>query len=209
MREPDVSAPATAQLSACDELRVEPARLDDLPDVRAAYAHARAIQRWEGAIVWPEFTDESIIADVERGSLYRVMDRDQLVGVFSVAYEDAAIWGTLERGEHLYLHRIARAETYPGRGLVAAVLAWAREQRHALGRTGLRLDTWASNTTLVGYYERQGFRVVTRRQMGFDPRLPPHYHGNEYALLEEVPDAQADEDGASKEARLPVGDADR
>jgi ribosomal protein S18 acetylase RimI-like enzyme len=112
------------------------------------------------------------------------MDGNALVGVFSVSYEDEAIWGAHERGEHIYLHRIARAATYPGRGLIGAVLAWARVQCRTLGRAGLRMDTWASNEALVAYYERQGFRVVGRRRIGMEPRLPAHYHGNEFTLLE-------------------------
>jgi ribosomal protein S18 acetylase RimI-like enzyme len=153
--------------------------------VRAAYADARAIQRDQGATLWPEFADASILAEVEAGRLFRVMDGDALVGVFSVAYEDEAIWGERERGEHVYLHRIARAATYPGRGLIAAVLAWARAHCRALGRAGLRMDTWASNEALVAFYERQGFRVVARRRIATEPRLPAHYHGNEFTLLEE------------------------
>jgi ribosomal protein S18 acetylase RimI-like enzyme len=165
-------------------MRVEPATRDDLPAIRAVYADARAIQRGQEAILWPEFTDASIIAEIEGGRLLRVMDGDALVGVFSVAYEDQAIWGEHERGEHIYLHRIARAATYPGRGLMAAVLDWAREQCRVLGRAGLRMDTWASNEMLVGFYEQLGFRVVGRRRIGAEPRLPPHYHGNEFTLLE-------------------------
>ncbi|MEO8623957.1 MAG: GNAT family N-acetyltransferase [bacterium] len=157
----------------------------DLNSVHAAYADARAIQREQGATLWPEFTDASILAEIEAGLLFRVMDRDALVGVFSVAYADEAIWGDHERGEHIYLHRIARAATYPGRGLVGAVLTWARTHCRALGRAGLRMDTWASNEALVAFYERQGFRVVSRRRIDDEPRLPVHYHGKEFTLLEE------------------------
>jgi ribosomal protein S18 acetylase RimI-like enzyme len=166
-------------------MRVEPATPHDLPAVRTAYADARAIQREQGAILWPEFTDASIHAEVDAGRLLRVMDGDALVGVFSVAYDDEAIWGEHERDEHIYLHRIARAATYPGRGLLSAVLAWARAQCRALGRAGLRMDTWASNEALVAFYERQGFHVVGRRRIATEPRLPAHYHGTELTLLEQ------------------------
>jgi ribosomal protein S18 acetylase RimI-like enzyme len=132
----------------------------------------------------PSSRTNPYVAEIEAGRLFRVMDGDALVGVFSVAYEDAAIWGEHERGEHIYLHRIARAATYPGRGLIAAGLGWAREQCRALGRAGLRMDTWASNEVLVAFYERQGFRVVGRRRIGVEPQLPAHYHGNEFTLLE-------------------------
>lgn len=166
-------------------MRVEPAAAFDLPDIRAAYADARAIQREQRAILWPEFSDESILAEIESGRLFFVRDADVLAGVFSVAYEDEAIWGVQERGEHLYLHRIARAASYPGRGLIGSVLDWARAHCRTLGRAGLRMDTWASNEALVAFYERQGFRVVGRRRIEAEPRLPAHYHGNEFTLLEE------------------------
>lgn len=167
------------------QMRVEPATPDDLPSVRAAYADARTMQRERGAIVWPEFTVAAIVAEMETARLFRVMDEDALVGVFSVAYEDEAIWGERERGAHIYLHRIARVATYPGRGFLDAVLGWARERCQVLRRAGLRMDTWASNEALIALYERQGFRVVSRRRIGADPRLPAHYHGREFALLEE------------------------
>jgi len=165
-------------------MRVVPAEPNDLPAVRDAYADARAIQEQQGAILWPEFTDDSIRAEIADGRVMRVMDGEALVGVFTVAYQDDAIWGELERGHHIYLHRIARAANYPGRGLIAAVLAWARAHCHALGRAGMRMDTWAANDALVAFYERQGFHVVSKRRIGIEPRLPPHYHNGEFTLLE-------------------------
>jgi ribosomal protein S18 acetylase RimI-like enzyme len=166
-------------------MRVEPTALEDVPAVRAAYAYARTIQLEQKAAVWPEFTEASIRTEVVTGRLYRVLDGNALVGVFSVAYEDEAIWGERERGQHIYLHRIARAAAYHGRGLVGTVLGWARMQCRACGRAGIRLDTWAGNEPLVAFYVRQGFRVVGRRHIGTDSRLPAHYHQSEFTLLEE------------------------
>jgi ribosomal protein S18 acetylase RimI-like enzyme len=145
------------------------------------------IQQAHDGEAWPEFPDAVILAEIAAGRVYRVLDGDVLAGVFSVAYEDPAIWGEHERGAHLYLHRIARAAAYGGRGLLDVVLAWARAHAHAKGRAGLRMDTWASNTALIAYYERRGFRLVERRRLPADPRLLPHYHGLELALLEESP----------------------
>ena len=165
-------------------MRIEPATQHDLGDIRAAYEHGRVIQRDQGSIVWPEFTDAAILAEVESRRLFRVVDDDAIVGTFSIAYEDPAIWGSHERGAHLYLHRIARAAHYPGRGLMDAILAWAVHECARLGRDGLRVDTWASNAALIGFYQGRGFRLVAERRLGADPRLPPHYHGNAFALLE-------------------------
>ena len=165
-------------------MRIEPATPNDLADIRSAYEHGRVTQREQGAIVWPEFTDISILGEINAQRLFRVVAEDTVVGVFTVAYEDAAIWGSHERGAHLYLHRIARAGQYPGRGLMDAILAWAHQQCMLLGRDGLRMDTWASNSALIEFYQRRGFHLVAERTLGVDPRLPPHYHGNSFALLE-------------------------
>ncbi|GJG86261.1 hypothetical protein tb265_14420 [Gemmatimonadetes bacterium T265] len=181
-------------------MRVEPARPADLPAVQAAYAAARALQRARGAAVWPDFPDAGVLAEVGAGRLLRVLDDDRvagaadtLAGVFSVTYEDAAIWGARERGAHVYLHRVARAAFRggapsgagpSGRGLFGAVLAWADAHARAMGRAGVRVDTWADNAALVGYYERAGFARVGGRRLPADPRLPAHYHGLKVALLE-------------------------
>jgi GNAT superfamily N-acetyltransferase len=125
-------------------MRVEAAAPTDLPAVRAAYAHGRRMQREQGSTVWPEFDDASILEEIRAGLLLRVLDGDAVAGVFSVAYADPGIWAEQERDAHIYLHRIARAAEYQGRGLIGAVLDWANMTCRALGREGLRMDTWAS-----------------------------------------------------------------
>jgi len=113
-----------------------------------------------------------------------VIDKEAIAGVFSVAYEDPAIWGELERGAHVYLHRIARDADWNGRALMDVILSWAAGECRSLARAGIRIDTWASNTELIAFYQRRGFTLVGHRYIGVDSRLPPHYHHNELALLE-------------------------
>jgi ribosomal protein S18 acetylase RimI-like enzyme len=165
-------------------MHVVPATPADLSEVRAAYADARALQAAHLAFQWPEFPDSWILDQMVAGLLFRVLDGDALVGVFTVAYEDPAIWGELERGAHIYLHRFARAASYRGRGLVSAIVAWAIARCEALGREGLRLDTWGHNDALIAFYEAHGFTLIDKRTMGSDPRLSPHYDGLHLALLE-------------------------
>jgi ribosomal protein S18 acetylase RimI-like enzyme len=98
-------------------------------------------------------------------------------------YEDAALWGERERHAHIYLHRIARASTYPGRGLVDAILVWAQARGEELGLEGLRMDTWASNDALIAFYGNRGFTLVGRTRIPNDSLLP-HYRGLELALME-------------------------
>ena len=164
--------------------RIDNASRDDLRDIRAAYEHARAMQRDTGFSIWPVFPDATILDEISKGQLYRVIIEDSIVGVFSIAHEDPAIWGSHECGRHLYLHRVARAAGYPGRGLMDVVLEWVADECTRLGRDGIRLDTWATNTVLIDFYLRRGFHLVEERRLGADARLSPHYHHNSFALLE-------------------------
>lgn len=165
-------------------MEVEPATRADLPDVHAAYETGRALQRAQRSVVWPAFTDGALLREIDAGTLYCVRDGSVLAGVFTVIDNDALIWGAHERNAHLYLHRITRAAEYRGRGLIDAVLAWSFDECGRRDREGLRMDTWASNAALIAYYAARGFRLVATRVMPADPRLSPHYHGIELALLE-------------------------
>jgi ribosomal protein S18 acetylase RimI-like enzyme len=165
-------------------MQVEGALPSDLASIRSCYADGRAVQRETGSPLWPEFTDAAILAEMHSGALHRVVDGDSLVGVFSAVYEDEPIWGDLERGAHIYLHRIARASSYKGRGLVDAVIAWAIAHGEARGSEGLRMDTWASNDTLIAFYRTRGFGLVGTRRIPLDSPLSEHYRGIELALLE-------------------------
>jgi ribosomal protein S18 acetylase RimI-like enzyme len=164
-------------------MQIQPATSADLPAIRAAYAHGRAMQRESGSELWPEFPDTAILAEINSGGLLRVLDGNALVGVFTAVFEDAALWGDRERHAHIYLHRIARTSTYSGRGLVDAVLAWAQARGEELGLEGLRMDTWASNEALIAYYGKRGFTLVGRTRISNDSPLP-HYRGLELALME-------------------------
>jgi ribosomal protein S18 acetylase RimI-like enzyme len=165
-------------------MQVERARPADLPAIRAAYADARAKQRATGSPLWPDFTDSAILAQMSAGTLHRVVDGDAFVGVFTSIDNDGEIWGELERGAHIYLHRIARSSSYQGRGLVDIVIAWALARAEALGREGLRMDTWAINDKLRDYYGKRGFTLVEVRSIAADSPLPANYRDNSFALLE-------------------------
>jgi ribosomal protein S18 acetylase RimI-like enzyme len=163
---------------------IQPASLSDLSRIQAAYAEGRRRQRQYGTLVWPEFPDASLIAEMQAQKLFRVMEDDAMVGTFVIAYEDAAVWGDRDRGAHVYLHRIARSPSGTSRGLLQSVIDWACAHSGELQREGVRMDTAAASSQLVEYYERAGFVIVGRHLIGPDPTLPAHYHGTEVALFE-------------------------
>ena len=165
-------------------MNIEPASISDLSCIQEVYAEGRRRQQKRGTLIWPEFSDASLIADVRERKLFRVMDNDAMVGTFTIAYEDQAVWGERERGAHVYLHRIARSPSGTSRGLLRSVVDWACAHSRELQREGIRMDTAAASRQLIAYYEQAGFVVVGRYVIGPDPILPTHYHGTEVALFE-------------------------
>lgn len=166
-------------------IRIAPATPADLPAIRAAYETARILQERTGSKVWPTFGDDEILREVAAQRVLGVFKGQALAGVFTLLDSDPVIWGNLERGEHLYIHRMARAAGCTLPGLIDIILRWTRQACCALGRSGIRMDTWACNAALVDYYERHGFTVVDRRQMPPVSSLPAHYSGIELVLLEQ------------------------
>jgi GNAT superfamily N-acetyltransferase len=56
-----------------------------------------------------------------------------------------------------YVYTVASRMRPESRGAGRSLLMWALEQARALGVTYLRLDCWAENAPLRGYYQNLGF----------------------------------------------------
>ena len=162
------------------------AKRSDLAAIQAIYADARELQRQQSIESWPDFPPDEVVRQIDRGYLYCVVDGRAIAGVFTIAYDDRAIWGERERGDHVYLHRIAKARDSRVSGFLDRILRWASDHCRTLGRVGLRMDTWASNAALISLYESRGFQQVDRVHIGYDERLPPQYHENDFVLLEQT-----------------------
>lgn len=165
-------------------MRIEAAVPTNLDQVRAVYADARARQLAQQVDAWPQFLDADILAEIASGRLLLVWSNDCLAGVFTVAYTDRLISGERECGAHVYLHRVARSECSGGVALFPHILEWTCTLSRAQELTGIRVDTWASNSTLIAYYERFGFRKVANRRVPPSTGLPAHYDDLDVALLE-------------------------
>lgn len=167
-----------------DELTITRATADDLPLLKRIYAEAAEIQRAQNAPEWPPFEDAQLLGEIGEQRIFIVSDGGVVAGIFTLAYDDPAIWHGDDRASYVYLHRIARTLSYARRGFLDGILAWVWAHARSLGRRGLRIDTWANNPALVSLYEGKGFAFVGTKRMPRDPSLLPHYHGIELALLE-------------------------
>jgi GNAT superfamily N-acetyltransferase len=73
--------------------------------------------------------------------------------------EDRLFWPHDKPGEAFYVHRLAVARKYAGRGYAHAMLRWAEEEVRAKQRRFLRLDC-EPRAKLLALYARAGFTRV-------------------------------------------------
>ena len=84
--------------------------------------------------------------------------------------EDRLFWPEVEPGEAFYVHRLAVARRFAGRGFAHAMLRWAEAEGRASGRLYLRLDC-EPRTKLLALYRSAGFTPIDQRPI----QVGPHF----------------------------------
>jgi len=161
-----------------------PSTRDDLSTIQQRYAEATALQANKGMTQWPVIDEETILRELDEGRQWKLQINGEMACVWVVAYEDPLIWG--ERGHDLavYLHRIATAPAHRGQGLVAHIVAWAREQCQRNGLRYIRLDTVGYNPGLIKHYTSHGFTHLGPVALASTEGLPGHYNDGDTYLFE-------------------------
>jgi GNAT superfamily N-acetyltransferase len=95
----------------------------------------------------------------------------EAVAVVRLLWTDRRFWGGRDEGDAAYVHSLAVRRDLAGRGIGAAVLAWAEREAAARGRRFLRLDCLAANAGLTAYYERAGFSPIGIVRLGGEAML--------------------------------------
>lgn len=165
----------TAELiaTAIGPVEIRLATLDDVDDVldilneAARWLASRGINQWR----IDGFPRDLIAGDIARGEVYVARRDHRAVGTFTLQWSDETFWrGAV--GAAGYVHRIAVRRD--ARGLGVELLKAAERATVAVGRKRLRLDCYAGNSALCGYYERAGFvrRADIEVYGSNDPTVP-------------------------------------
>ncbi len=131
----------------------------DVTRAAAAWLTSRGSDQWAYYL-----TDDAAalvagrVADHEVYLVRRAADAAP-VATFCLQWSDLTYWPD-DGGDGTagYVHQLAVDPAFAGRGVGAALLAWAAARIRAAGRRRFRLDCLAANAGLCAYYERQGFR---------------------------------------------------
>lgn len=131
----------------------------------------RQAARWleqSGKAMWRdnELLPERISTDVEAGLFHIAECQGKTAGVIKFQLEDPLFWPDVPTGQSAFVHRLAVRREFGGGGVSSALLRWAVDQAHSLGRQYLRLDCEASRPKLRAIYEKFGFRHHSDSQVG-------------------------------------------
>ncbi len=135
-----------------------------LDDVAEADALIREAAEWlikKGEKLWgPNETSHDELRRVARlGELVVGRVAGELASCMYLHDEDRLFWPHVSPGEAFYIHRLAVARPFAGRGYAQAMLEWAANEARAQGRPYLRLDC-EPRAKLLALYADAGYRRV-------------------------------------------------
>ena len=138
-------------------MKVRPASQEDATTVAELLDEAT---RWVGDLgyeQWPlPFPRDELAAAIDRAEVFVVEDEGDPVATVTLLWDDPLYWG--ERPpDAVYVHKFAVRRDRSGRGIGAAIMAWANAEAVEAGRDFLRLDCLRDNPGIREYYEQLGF----------------------------------------------------
>ncbi|ULQ51984.1 GNAT family N-acetyltransferase [Flavihumibacter fluvii] len=161
------------------------AAVNDLPVVYQLFEEAILFQERNNYIGWKSYDKEFIQSDIQNGLLFKIINAEDVIAcIFSICYSDSLIWRDKEKGDAVYLHRIVLNRQFAGERIFKKVLEWARGFAAAKKLKYIRMDTWAENEKLIGYYKSHGFSFIENYTTADTVELPVQHRNLNVALLE-------------------------
>ena len=155
-----------------------------MPMIYHLFDQAILFQKQNHYIGWENYDKEYVRKDVENGSVFKLLQEEEIVCIFSVCYNDVLIWRERKRNDAIYLHRLILNRKFQGEKIFRNILNWALLFAKEKGLRYIRMDTWAENEKLIGYYKSYGFRFVENYTTADTKDLPVQHRKLHVALLE-------------------------
>ena len=121
------------------------------------------------AILWLEQKDMAFLnkdeislglirPDVDAGLFYIAFYEGVAAGVMRFQTEDLVFWDDIPQEDSAFIQRLSVRRSFAGGKVSLALMQWAVEQSHELGKSYLRLDCAADRSRLRAVYENFGFQ---------------------------------------------------
>jgi len=145
---------------------IRPAKISEIPDILTITGACAADMIKKGIYQWNEHypSQEVFEKDIDRGELYVVEDKRQLVGTIVISnFMDAEYkpieWLTDNRN-NVYIHRIAVHPDFQGKGFAQKLMDFAENYAKENCFISIRLDTFSQNKPNQKFYETRGYEKL-------------------------------------------------
>jgi ribosomal protein S18 acetylase RimI-like enzyme len=156
----------------------------DIDTIFSLYDAAVAFQKTKFDKHWLAFDREMVEKEIAENRQWKIMDGNQVAGIFAIAYEDPFIWKEKNSDPSVYIHRIVTHPSYRGRHFVKLIIEWAKTHAKSMGKEYIRMDTWGDNEKLIEYYAQCGFTFLGSITPTASNQLPQHYSAIFLSLFE-------------------------
>lgn len=156
----------------------------DIDVIFHLYDAGTAYQKKMNGRHWLGFDRALIETDIEEKRLWKIVENDQLVCVFTITFQDPFIWQEKDKDPSIYIHRISVHPDFRGKGYVKNIVDWAKDYAASLHLKFIRMDTGSGNDKLNNYYVSCGFNYLGVVSSLPSEELPAHYKVGGSSLFE-------------------------
>jgi GNAT superfamily N-acetyltransferase len=160
--------------------------LDDSDEILSLYKSARDLQTQKEMVVWPLFEKSFIEKEIEELRQWKLVIDNTIACNWAITFSDKEIWGEKDRGDSIYIHRIATYPVFRGNRYIDKIVAWAKEYAIQKNKKFVRLDTLGNNTKLIEHYTSAGFQFLGMFELTDTSNLPDHYQNEPNCCLFEI-----------------------
>lgn len=172
------------QTHETDEIKIVNTTKNDFNDVLWLFEQAMNLQGKNGYKVWENIDKAGLEKDIENGLQYKIVTGQDILCIFNIQYNDPFIWRDRDKNDAIYLHRIVVNPKFKVQKQFEKVLNWASNLCRQNKRKYVRMDTWAENEKIIGYYKSFGFIFIENYKTSNAPELPIQNRNLNVALLE-------------------------
>jgi GNAT superfamily N-acetyltransferase len=146
------------------EIIIARAGMEAVPQTDALIREAADWLTAKGEPLWGpnETSYDELVRVTKAGELVTGRRADELAACMYLHKEDTLFWPRAAKGEAFYLHRLAVARKFAGRGYAHAMLDWAMRETREQGRSYLRLDC-EPRPKLLALYSGAGFARIDEK----------------------------------------------
>ncbi len=158
----------------------------DINTILSLYESARSLQTEKGMVVWPLFEKDFIEKEIKEQRQWKLIVDNTIACNWAITFKDKKIWEEKEKGDAIYIHRIATNPAFRGNRYIDQIVEWAKGYAIQKGKQYVRLDTLGNNTKLIKHYTSAGFRFLGMFELSDTSGLPGHYQNEPNCCLFEI-----------------------